>query len=106
VSSFSPVLDPLIHVPARLQIMAIASRTRWSEFRFLRDHLELSDSALSKHISALEEAGYIEVVKDFVGKRGRTRITITDSGREAYDGYVVTLLSILDPSEARPHVSS
>ena len=49
---------------------------------------------------------YIEVVKDFVGKKGRTRITITDTGREAYDGYVVTLRSILDPSEARPHVRS
>ncbi len=89
--------DQLIHVPTRLQIVALLAATRWAEFRFVRDRLALSDSNLSKHVSVLEQAGYVEVRKDFVGKRGRTRLSLTRAGRAAFDGHVAALHDILAP---------
>ena len=49
--------DELIHQRARLSLMSLLAASDWAEFSFIRDALELSDSALSKHLSALEEAG-------------------------------------------------
>jgi len=43
-------LDPVIHAPARLAIMAILAAADWAEFKFLREETGLSDSALSKHL--------------------------------------------------------
>ena len=52
-------LDPLIHAPARLQLLTTLSAVSEAEFSTLRDALEVSDSVLSKHISALADAGYV-----------------------------------------------
>lgn len=87
--------DELIHAPKRLQIVALLAATRWAEFRFIRDNLSLSDSNLSKHLSTLEQAGYVQVKKDFVGKRARTRISLTRAGRAAFNSHVAALHKIL-----------
>lgn len=52
-------LDPLIHAPARLQVVTTLSAVSEAEFATLRAVLEVSDSVLSKHISALADAGYV-----------------------------------------------
>ncbi|WP_106399588.1 winged helix-turn-helix domain-containing protein [Actinocorallia populi] len=88
-------LDPLIHAPARLQIMSLLATAVEAEFSFVRDSLEISDSALSKHASALEAAGYVEIRKGHVGKRPRTWLKLTDPGRKAFKDYVETLQRIV-----------
>ncbi|GAA3116121.1 transcriptional regulator [Planomonospora alba] len=93
-------LDDVIHAPVRLSIMAALAAAEKAEFRFLRDTIEVSDSLLSKHILTLEEAGYVEVEKSFVGKRPRTRLSLTDSGRRAFDTYVSVLQRLMTGS---PH---
>ncbi|MEU7694468.1 transcriptional regulator, partial [Microbispora hainanensis] len=62
-------LDPVIHAPARLQIVSLLAAAEEAEFAFVRDTLGVSDSVLSKHGSALEAAGYVAVRKGYVGKR-------------------------------------
>jgi len=84
-------LDDVIHTPVRLSIMAALAVTDKAEFRFLRDTIEISDSLLSKHVITLEEAGYVNVEKAFVGKRPRTWLAITDKGRQAFHDYVSVL---------------
>lgn len=71
-------------------------------FSLLRDTVEVSDSLLSKHITALEEAGYVEVTKGYVGKRPRTWCALTDRGLAALDLYVSTLQEIVGESVHRP----
>lgn len=93
-----PHFDELIHVPARLQIVALLAATSWAEFRFVRDRLAISDSNLSKHVATLEAAGYVKVKKDFVGKRARTRLSLTRAGKDAFAGHVAALRQILDPA--------
>lgn len=61
-------LNSLIHSPVRLSIMVALASGGETDFHFLRDTNEISDSLLSKHISTLESAGFVEVSKGYVGR--------------------------------------
>ncbi len=91
-----PGFDPVVHAPARLGIMALLAATEWADFKFIRDSGGLSDSTLSKQLSVLEEAGYIEVRKGFVGKRPRTWVKLSASGRAAFQAHVAALQEIVE----------
>ena len=88
-------LDEVIHSPVRLSILAILAAAGETDFKFLRDTIELSDSLLSKHISTLEDAGYVNVAKQFSGKRVSTWYSLTDLGRQRFGQYKETLDRIL-----------
>jgi len=66
------------------------------EFMRLKVIADATEGNLGAHIATLEQAGYVEVVKDFEGKRPRTRIRMTTPGRKALDAYVAYLHDILD----------
>ncbi|MDA0566541.1 transcriptional regulator [Streptomonospora sp. S1-112] len=87
-------LDDTIHAPVRFSIMAALAAADEADFRFLRDTVEVSDSALSKQLSTLEGAGYVKVRKTFVGRRPRTFLGLTPHGREAFDRHVEALRDI------------
>jgi DNA-binding transcriptional ArsR family regulator len=87
--------DELIHAPTRLSLVALLAATEWASFAVLRDSVGLSDSALSKQLTTLAEAGYVEVRKGFVGRRPRTCAQLTAAGRAAFDGHVLALQEIV-----------
>ena len=89
-------LDPLIHAPARLQVVAMLSAVSEAEFATLRDALEVSDSVLSKHISALVDAGYARSRKGVQAGRRTTWIGLTGTGREALRAHVAALRRLID----------
>ncbi|MEU5941515.1 transcriptional regulator [Micromonospora sp. NPDC047548] len=91
----APRFDELIHAPTRLSLVSLLAATEWAEFRYLREQLGLSDSALSKQLSTLEQADYVEVRKSFVGKRPRTSVKLSRRGRGAFDGHVAALQQIV-----------
>ena len=79
--------DRLIHQPARLAIMAILAGCESAEFIYLLQVTEVNKGTLSKHLSALENAGYIEITKSFKGKYPNTSAALTSAGRKAYKVY-------------------
>ena len=83
--------DELIHAPTRLSIVSLLAASEWAEFQFIRDSIGLSDSALSKQLTTLEQAGYVEIGRGFVGKRPRTSARLTTSGRAAFEQHVAAL---------------
>ena len=89
-------LDPLIHAPARLQAMTTLSAVSEAEFATLRAALEVSDSVLSKHLSALAEAGYVRIRKGALSGRRTTWIALTANGRKALRGHVAALRRLID----------
>ena len=91
----TPGFDELIHAPTRLSLVAFLAATTWADFSVLRDGVALSDSALSKQLTTLEEVGYIEIRKAFVGKRPRTSARLTAAGRTAFDRHVLALQEIV-----------
>jgi DNA-binding MarR family transcriptional regulator len=89
------LLDEIIHTPVRLSIMASLAPAEKVDFRFLRDTLEVSDSLLSKHLTTLETAGYVEVTKGHRGRRPRTWCALTKTGRQAFATYTDALHKIV-----------
>ena len=90
-------LDDAIHQPVRLSIMAALAQSERIDFAFLRDHLALGESNLSRHLSALESLGYIVITKVFEGKRGRTWLSLSSEGRAAFEAHVRVLRQIVGP---------
>lgn len=88
--------DELIHPATRLSVVALLAATEWADFAFVRDSLSLSDSALSRQLHTLEEAGYLELHKEGGGRRRRTKVRLTDRGRTAFEGHVAALRAIVD----------
>ncbi len=91
--------DELIHAPSRLQICAMLSPVRWLAFSDIRDSLEISDSALSKHLSALAGAGYVEVSRVRADSRSRRQVALTKPGRTALRGHLAALQAIAAAAE-------
>jgi DNA-binding MarR family transcriptional regulator len=89
-------LDPLIHAPARLQVVATLSAVSEAEFATLRAALQVSDSVLSKHISALADAGYVRSRKGVQVGRRTTWIGLTSAGRQALREHVAALRQLID----------
>jgi DNA-binding MarR family transcriptional regulator len=93
-------LDDLFGHPVRFSIVAMLAAASKIEFSFVRDQLEVSDSMLSKQVSALEQAGYVKVDKGFIGKRARTWLSITRAGRKTFERHMAALRSIAGGAEA------
>lgn len=88
--------DDLIHAPVRLSIMAMLVPAEGVEFRFIREQLELSDSVLSKHLTALQSAGYISIRKENIGHGWRRSwVDLTQRGLAAFRGHVAALDAIV-----------
>jgi DNA-binding transcriptional ArsR family regulator len=86
-----PGFDEFLHVPARLSLVALLAPADWVDFAFLRDALGTSDSALSKQLSALANAGYITVRKEREDGVRRTRAQLTAEGRQAFRDHAAAL---------------
>ena len=91
----TPEFDELIHAPTRLSLVSLLAATEWADFKYLRDAAGLSDSALSKQLTTLEDAGYVDIRKTFVGRRPRTSARLSAAGRRAFEAHVAALQEIV-----------
>jgi DNA-binding MarR family transcriptional regulator len=82
--------------PVRFSIIAMLAKTGTLSFREVREALQVSDSALSKQVSSLESAGFVEVRKEFFGKTPRTLLSVTSEGRTAWSAHLAALQRIVD----------
>lgn len=87
-------LADLLGHPVRFSIAALLAAASKIEFSFVRDHVEVTDSILSKQVSTMEEAGYIKVDKGHVGKRPRTWLSLTKEGRRTFQRHMAALSEI------------
>jgi len=87
-------LDPLMHEPARLAVLAALAPADYVDFSALLRLVGVSKSALSKHVSALTDAGVVVVANSPTDKRAR-RISLTDAGRRSFDAYLQRLDEIV-----------
>ena len=87
-------LSETLHQPVRFSIAAALAATESMDIGTLRDRIQVSDSTLSKQITILEQAEFVEVKKGFVGKRPRTWLSLTQSGRDAWAAHLAALREI------------
>ena len=88
-------LDRVIHEPARLMVLMYLDSAESADFVFLMRAARLTWGNLSSHLSKLEEAGYIEIEKQFLGKKPHTMIRLTTQGRRAFREYRQTMQQAL-----------
>lgn len=88
-------LDPALTAPKRLAAMALLSRSAAADFSVLREHLGVSESDLSKQMSALAAAGYVTVRKSGRGRGSTTSYQATREGKRAYARHRAVLEAIL-----------
>jgi len=91
--------DPLIHVPARLRIMATLATLLEGDtlsFTRLQELTDLTPGNLITHIRKLEDAGYIEIDKSGSGASSLTTVALTSRGRQALGDYSTSLRKLLD----------
>jgi DNA-binding MarR family transcriptional regulator len=91
-------LDPLIHVPARLRIVATLAALPDGDvlsFTRLQDMIGLTPGNLITHLRKLEDAGYIDTEKTGNGNASRTSVALTGAGRAALDTYTAALRELL-----------
>lgn len=84
-------IDTALHAPARLQIAAVLARVSAAEFASLKEITGVADSVLSKHLSALSDAGYVTLSKAARDGRQRTWATLTAAGRKAFAAHMEAL---------------
>ena len=92
-------LDPVIHAPARLRIVATLKALPDGDtlsFPRLQDMLDLTPGNLITHLRKLEVAGYLTTDTTGNGRASRTSIALTHRGRTAFDAYAVALRDLLD----------
>jgi DNA-binding MarR family transcriptional regulator len=95
--------DAIIHQPVRLKIMAalkILPDQEQLEFVRLKAIVGATEGNLGAHITTLDEAGYVEVEKDFAGKKPRTRVRLSKAGRRAFEAYIAYLRDIIENGSA------
>ncbi|GAB3148639.1 MULTISPECIES: transcriptional regulator [Microbacterium] len=94
-------LDPVIHAAARLRITAaLAALDPGTSVSFprLQELLDMTAGNLSTHVRKLEEASYVSVEKTHRGRTPVTYLSLTKTGRRAFEDYTETLRSILGAS--------
>ena len=80
-------LDRVIHEPGRLMIVALLFAVDRTDFLYLQHETGMNKGTLSSHLSRLEEAGYVEVVKTYRGRVPQTLLLLTKAGRKAFEKY-------------------
>lgn len=76
--------------------MSVLMVNDWMDFNSLKELLDVTDGNLSSHITALEKSDYIEIRKEFVGKRPKTSYRVTQGGRKAFQDHLSALENLLN----------
>lgn len=95
----TPALDPLIHAPVRLRIIATLAALPHGDalsFTRLQEMLELTPGNLITHLRKLEDAGYLTTEKTGERPESRTSVALTHLGRAALEAYTEALRGLLD----------
>lgn len=93
-------LDQTLTAPKRLAAMALLTHAYTADFTVLREHLGISESDLSKQMSALVAAGYVNASKSGRGRGSATTYAATKEGRRAYARHRAALEAILAGTDA------
>ncbi len=81
----------------RLGVMAVLLANDAVSFTDLKDVLDLTDGNLASHVGALEKAGYVQVRKQFIGKKPNTTYAASAEGKAAFQQHLEALEKLLRP---------
>ena len=80
----------------RLGLMSILSVNEWVSYKEIKDILDLTDGNLASHIHALEKINFIEIKKQFIGKKPLTTYRVTKIGKNAFKEHISGLEKLIN----------
>lgn len=89
-------LDTAVHGPIRLGVLTVLQTDGPTDFTTLKQRLNLSDGAVGPQLLKLEEIGYLQCAKSFVGRRPKSTYSITAAGRKALLRYLDQMQAVID----------
>jgi DNA-binding HxlR family transcriptional regulator len=91
-------LNKLLENRVRLGIMSALMVNDSMDFNTLKDLLDVTDGNLASHLKTLEKNEFLEVRKQFIGRKPHTNYIITDQGRQAFDHHLNALEKLMNRS--------
>jgi len=88
-------IDELIHSRVRLAAMAFISGAGAADFGAIKRAVSTTDGNMSVHLRKLEDAGYLQVTKQFNGRRPQTIYALTEAGMQAWQAYLIQMNALL-----------
>ncbi len=95
MKDFITSLDKGFESRVRLGIMSILVVNDSVDFNTLKEQLNISDGNIASHITALEKLNYLEVKKQFIGKKPNTSYKVTQQGIKAFKNHLDTLEKLI-----------
>lgn len=92
-------LNKIFENRVRLGIMSILMVEQWVEFNRFKEILEITDGNLANHLNALETNLYIEMKKEFIGRKTRTTYKATDLGKTEFTDHLKILENLINSSK-------
>jgi DNA-binding PadR family transcriptional regulator len=89
-------LDTAVHGPIRLGVLTALTLDGQLDFTTLKKRLDVSDGGIAPHLRKLEEIGYVDCRKGFVGRRPKSTYRITATGRKALRRYLNAMQAVID----------
>jgi DNA-binding MarR family transcriptional regulator len=96
VKNYIEDLNKAFESRVRLGIMSILMVNDCADFGTLKEQLQITDGNLASHITALEKLKYIEVTKQFIGKRPNTSYTVSKAGKKAFAEHLDALEKLIN----------
>jgi len=90
------MFDPLLHQGIRSKLVSMLISNDELPFKALKEALDVTDGNLSTHLTKLEKEDYVRIEKTFEGKRPKTIVHITATGRKAFETYIEALKSFIE----------
>jgi DNA-binding MarR family transcriptional regulator len=79
----------------RLGLMSLLMVNEQLDFNSIKEMLEITDGNLASHVTALEKAGYITIMKEFVGRKPQTSYKATATGIKAFQEHLAALEKLI-----------
>ena len=80
----------------RLGLMSILILNQWVSYKEIKNLLDLTDGNLASHIQALEKNNFIEIKKQFIGKKPLTTYRVTKIGKNAFKQHISGLEKLIN----------
>jgi DNA-binding MarR family transcriptional regulator len=84
-------LNKVFDSRVRLGIMSALILNSRTSFNELKELMDITDGNLASHMKTLEEAGYMQVEKGFIGRKTNTTYIITTEGKKAFKSHLDAL---------------
>jgi len=80
----------------RLGIMSVLMVNEYADFNTLKELLGATDGNLASHLKALEKEDYVQVEKQFIGRKPNTRYRATKLGEMEFRKHLDALEKLIN----------